>query len=99
MQIIYQKNELFVTSYDRNPDVVAEVLLKANGVCECCNTSTFVKPNGDPSGRKFNNSIKVTVPKELFVCTSESKYDLPTFYIWVRYIVRLRLVEHMLQVL
>jgi 5-methylcytosine-specific restriction protein A len=33
-----------VTQYVRDPDVVAWVLVKANGVCECCSTpAPFVR--------------------------------------------------------
>ena len=33
-----------VASYARNPDVVAEVLERANGVCECCkNAAPFIR--------------------------------------------------------
>jgi 5-methylcytosine-specific restriction protein A len=34
---IPEKIQITVTGFKRNPDVVAEVLLRANGVCEKCN--------------------------------------------------------------
>lgn len=35
--------------YDRNPDVIAEVLDRAQGRCEVCNKDApFLRPNGDP---------------------------------------------------
>lgn len=38
-----------VTIYERNLDVVAEVLQRANDICECCNRpSPFIKVNGEP---------------------------------------------------
>lgn len=45
---ILNKQSSIVTTYDRNPDVVAEVLHRANGVCECCNrTAPFINVNGE----------------------------------------------------
>ncbi|GIC76001.1 HNH endonuclease [Moritella sp. F3] len=44
-----RKLTVTVTVYDRNPDVVAEVLLRAEGVCECCDSNA-------PFLRKSNKS-------------------------------------------
>ena len=30
------KTQMTTTQYRRNPDVIAEVLYRANGICECC---------------------------------------------------------------
>ena len=43
-------NIVQITSFERNPDVVAEVLERASGICECCkkNAPFFKKSDGTP---------------------------------------------------
>ena len=45
-----QKTQVIATAYKRNPDVVADVLARANGICELCKQpAPFVrKKNGEP---------------------------------------------------
>jgi 5-methylcytosine-specific restriction protein A len=45
-----QKTQVIATAFKRNPDVVAEVLSRANGICELCNNpAPFVRKNdGEP---------------------------------------------------
>ena len=44
------KTTMTIEVYERNPDVVAEVLLRANGECECCNRPApfYRKSDGTP---------------------------------------------------
>jgi 5-methylcytosine-specific restriction endonuclease McrA len=41
-----QKVKTFITAFERNPDVVVEVLLRANGICECCKKHAPFKRKG-----------------------------------------------------
>jgi len=42
-----KRYNITVTKYDRNPQIVAWVLMNAQGVCECCNKEApFVKDDG-----------------------------------------------------
>ncbi|SEA10929.1 HNH endonuclease [Microbulbifer marinus] len=54
-----KKSTATIEVFDRNPDVVAEVLLRANGNCECCNMPA-------PFTRKSDNTpyleVHHTVP-------------------------------------
>lgn len=51
---IPQKIQIQSNGYKRNPDVVAEVLMRANGKCESCdNDAPFVREHGDMKGRPF----------------------------------------------
>lgn len=44
-----KKEARTVVVYDRNKEVIAEVLLRANGVCEACGSSSgFNRTNGEP---------------------------------------------------
>lgn len=46
---IPKKSSAIVTTYDRNSDVIAEVLHRANGVCERCHQpAPFIKVDGRP---------------------------------------------------
>jgi 5-methylcytosine-specific restriction protein A len=41
--------KIISTQFKRNPDVVAEILVRASGVCENCNNEApFKRKNGEP---------------------------------------------------
>ena len=55
-----KKRTVTITVYDRNPDVVAEVLIRANGVCERCHKDApFIRKKDDTPYLEVHHIIQL----------------------------------------
>jgi 5-methylcytosine-specific restriction protein A len=58
---IPEKTQMIVDGFKRNPDVVAEVLLRANGVCEQCNKNApFIRKKDNTPYLEVHHKIMLS---------------------------------------